>query len=74
MAQWLVRQTAERLGEGAVGSIPTVGVCQLTAIFQHLVAAARYTVPSPGARLVESCWGFKTVADASGTAAGATPS
>ena len=35
MAQWLVRRTVERLGGGAVGSIPTVGVCQLTAIFQH---------------------------------------
>ena len=37
MAQWLVRRTVERLGGGAVDSIPTVGVCQLTAIFQHLV-------------------------------------
>ena len=36
MAQWLVCQTAERLGGGAVGSISTVGVCQSTAIFQHL--------------------------------------
>ena len=36
MAQWLVRRTVERLGGGAVGSIPTVGVCQSTAIFQHI--------------------------------------
>ena len=35
MAQWLVRRTVERLGGGAVGSIPTVGVCHLTAIFQQ---------------------------------------
>ena len=37
MAQWLVRWTAERLGGSAVGSIPTVGVCQLTAIFQQQI-------------------------------------
>ena len=30
-----MRRTAERLGGGAVGSISTVGVCQLIAIFQH---------------------------------------
>ena len=35
MAQWLVSLVAERLGVGTVGSIPTVGVCQSAAIFQH---------------------------------------
>ena len=41
--------------------------------FLTLVAIARCTVSSPAARLAETCWGLKTVADASGTAAGVTP-
>ena len=35
VAQWLVCRIAERLGGSAVVSIPTVGVCQSTAIFQQ---------------------------------------
>ena len=35
VAQWLVRQTVERLSGGDAGSIPTVSLCQLTTDFQH---------------------------------------
>ena len=41
VAQYLVRRTAERLGRGAAGSIPIVGMCQLTAIFLHILARDR---------------------------------
>ena len=72
--QWLVRRTAERLCRDAVGSILTVGVCQLTADFPKMVAAAKCIVSFTGIRFAETCWGFKTVADASGTAERVTPS
>ena len=73
-AQCLVRRTAERLGECAIGLIPTIDECQLTAIFPTLVTMMGCTVPSPGVRLAEIFWGLKMVADANGTATGATPS